>query len=350
MSVKMVSVQPGVMERCLMSQLPHDLPELPANDLKTSHNKLDYIGSGSFGAVRRCYYDRLGEVAVKCIPLIGTPEEMMSSWKSFKAEANVIPRLNHPNIVEVYGVTKWNSNVGLILEYVGGKNLEKLIRDKFAYSRSIGLKLVHQLSAAIKHLHTVDSQKKINHGDIKSSNILITPQFALKLADFGAANVRAATGCQSSSLTLDTSTVHTLLYAAPEILSGEGYKDHERDVYSFAVVAYEILTAKLVYNDFPGMKEQELYVAIMNGQRPNLEHISNDDPVKPLIVSCWSQNPTDRPKIIEVEKRLSQIIEDELGDKMDASVVSPIKIPDASRIADRVGLDRFLYPYKESRI
>ncbi|MFZ3107170.1 MAG: protein kinase, partial [Candidatus Hydromicrobium sp.] len=154
----------------------------------------------------------------------------------FKSEAQILARLNHPNIVQVYDWGEFNSSYFICMEYVEGKSLKEIIEKKGPLPPETVTDYAIQISSALLMAH----KNNLIHRDIKPQNILVTPEGKVKVADFGIAK----------SLTVDvTKTLNiigTAHYISPEQAKGE-VLDHRTDIYSLGIVLYEMLTADVPF-------------------------------------------------------------------------------------------------------
>ncbi len=200
----------------------------------------------------------------------------------FKSEAQILARLNHPNIVQVYDWGEFNGSYFICMEYVEGESLKEIIEKKGPLPPETIADYAIQISSALLTAH----KNNLIHRDIKPQNILVTPEEKVKVTDFGIAK----------SLTTDvTKTLNimgTAHYISPEQAKGE-VLDHRTDIYSLGIVLYEMLTADV---PFRGSNSIDI----------SLKHI-NEKPLKPselmenipekledVIMHCMEKNPLAR--------------------------------------------------------
>uniref|UniRef100_H2Z9C2 Protein kinase domain-containing protein n=1 Tax=Ciona savignyi TaxID=51511 RepID=H2Z9C2_CIOSA len=291
-------------------------------ELPNTLEECELLGQGSFGEVRKALHPSLGDVALKLFQLTGDCKEVQRQKKEFENEAKILQRMNHPNIVQFYGIVSIFSHEGIVMEYMAGKNLQSLIESKkkndWAWSERH--RLLCQLAEAIGYLHTHDKTKAYIHGDIKPENILMSSSMQLKLADFGSANIRDKTEC-IPSLVVPHSKQHTWPYTAPEFLKDLFMeKSTAMDIYSFGVVMYEILTKQRAYSDAKVGSEVVCLLIISKMERPNAaplneietelkktpcEDLKNFDKLRKLMQQCWQQDPSKRPNITKILRKLS---------------------------------------------
>ncbi len=161
--------------------------------------------------------------------------------KKFRRESQAAASLSHPNIVNVYdvGMDEVNGNkiYYIVMEYINGKTLKEIIREKGKLSLGETLEYSIQIAEALEHAH----KNHIVHRDIKPHNIMITEDGRVKVTDFGIA--RAAT---ASTVTNTSNVIGSVHYFSPEQARG-GYTDEKSDIYSLGIVIYEMITGKVPY-------------------------------------------------------------------------------------------------------
>ncbi|HZC23633.1 MAG TPA: serine/threonine-protein kinase, partial [Candidatus Binatia bacterium] len=193
------------------------------------------LGRGAMGVVyqaRDPQIDRM--VAVKTISLWGQePEEEKEFRLRFLNEAQAAGRLHHPGIVSVFDVGEDpdNHDPYIVLEYVPGETLNRILARERKLPLGKALKLAEELAEALDYAHS----QGVVHRDIKPANILITAESHAKIADFGIAKLNLA------HFTLPGRVLGTPAYMAPEQLSGEGC-DGRSDLFSLGVILYVMTT------------------------------------------------------------------------------------------------------------
>ncbi len=209
---------------------------------------LQRLGAGSMGEVWRALDINVErEVAVKLLrPELASNAAFVDR---FRTEAVVLARLNHPNIANLYTLVREGDALYMVMEFVPGTTLDHLLarRGRLGWTEVRDLAL--SALAGLAHAHAAG----VVHRDIKPANILITPAGILKLTDFGIARMR-----DRSRMTRAGNWVGTMEYASPEQVRGEAV-DGRSDLYSLAIVLYELLTGELPFKadtDYSLMKAQ----------------------------------------------------------------------------------------------
>lgn len=140
-------------------------------------------------------------------------------------------KLSHPSIVRVFELIEHDDSYFMTMELIEGRLLATIVRDWTMLPRALANKILRSCALALQHAHEHD----VVHGDFKPGNVFLTREEEVKIVDFGA----------SAALSGDSSRIPagTPAYASPQVLSGET-PDRRDDVFSFACVAYEVLTGQ----------------------------------------------------------------------------------------------------------
>ncbi len=208
------------------------------------------LGRGGMGAVYRARDVRLDRlVALKVVR-----PELLSDGEArqrFRREAQIVARLQHPSIVSVYDYgTFVDGGAFLVMELVRGEDLRRVLQREGRLDTDRALRILTAVCAAIDAAH----REGVLHRDLKPENILL-PGGGLdaKVLDFGVAKVMADVPdrdpLRTGTGTLVTAAgmiIGTPAYMAPEQLHGVA-PDARSDVFSLAVVAYEMLTGELPF-------------------------------------------------------------------------------------------------------
>ncbi|MGI8477050.1 MAG: protein kinase domain-containing protein, partial [Thermomicrobiales bacterium] len=155
----------------------------------------------------------------------------------FEREAQAAARMNHPNIIAIFDVGEDRGLPFIVMEYIPGQTLDAIIADEAPLHPDDVAILMDQVGAALDFAHA----QGIVHRDIKPQNILVDPTGLVKVVDFGIAK-----GLSDSALTQSGTSIGTAQYVSPEQASGL-MATPESDIYSLAVVAYEMVTGVLPF-------------------------------------------------------------------------------------------------------
>uniref|UniRef100_A0A453F7G0 non-specific serine/threonine protein kinase n=4 Tax=Aegilops tauschii TaxID=37682 RepID=A0A453F7G0_AEGTS len=196
------------------------------------------IGRGGSGIVYRGVLEDKRVVAVKKLTSVSHSEE------EFWAEMNIIGRINHMNLVRMWGFCSEGQHKLLVYEYVENESLDKFIFGNVSAERLLAwsqrFKIALGTARGLAYLHH-ECLEWVIHCDIKPENILLTRDFEAKIADFGLAKLSKR---DSSSFNL-THMRGTMGYMAPEWALNLPI-DAKVDVYSYGVVLLEIVTGNRI--------------------------------------------------------------------------------------------------------
>jgi serine/threonine-protein kinase len=194
-----------------------------------SYRLLEKVGEGNFGAIYRANDPRRGEVAIKICE-----SEDPSARARFEREGKLAMRLEHPAILRVSEYGEGGGVPYLVSELLPGEDLDAAIARREPASVARRFEILAEVADALAHAHGLS----IIHRDIKPSNIRLLPDGRVKVLDFGLA--RRVEG-ESLALTRRGEALGSAAYMSPEQMRGEEL-DARTDVFSFGVVAYELLT------------------------------------------------------------------------------------------------------------
>ncbi|MGE5346749.1 MAG: protein kinase domain-containing protein, partial [Acidithiobacillales bacterium] len=197
-------------------------------------------------------------------------------------EAQAAGTLSHPNIVTVHDIGEEDETSFIAMEYVEGKNLKQVIRGRERLSFDRIAEIIAQVADALDYAH----RKGIVHRDVKPANIIITPDGAVKITDFGIAKI------ETSSLTETGQFLGTPNYMSPEQVTGE-IVDGRSDLFSLGVVLYELLTGK---KPFLGDNVTSISYKIVHEDFPGLESAAPGIPAdfSPILAKALAKDPAAR--------------------------------------------------------
>lgn len=204
----------------------------------------------------------------------------------FRREAMAAAALNHPNIVQVYGIGQ-DSNVHYISqEYVPGPNLGEFLKRSGPPAPALAVSIMKQVVDALQ----AAASAGIVHRDLKPENILLTKRGEAKVADFGLAQL--SDGERKVQLTDVGITMGTPLYMSPEQVNGRKL-DPRSDIYSFGVTCYHMLAGRVPFHG-----ETALSVAVqhINTEPPPLATVRPDLPAElcRIVHKMMAKDPKSR--------------------------------------------------------
>jgi len=199
---------------------------------------VDWIGQGGMGQVFKAVHDMLGrECAIKVLPLSKSTPESISN---FRREIRTQAQLDHPNLVRAFDAGEDGNVHFLVVEYVAGTDLRRLVRTKGKLSVQQASNIVKQSAEGLAHAHN----HGLIHRDIKPGNILVTPEGIAKVSDLGLAGyVNDYEDPRAGK------TVGTADYLSPEQIRTPLEVTAASDIYSLGCTLYYSVTGKV---PFPG--------------------------------------------------------------------------------------------------
>ena len=204
--------------------------------LDDRYEVLEVIGTGGMAVVYKALDHRLNrQVAVKILKDEFSGDEEFR--RRFRAEGEAVAMLSHPNIVQVYDVSSSDDANYLVMELIDGISLKQYMEVKGVLNWKETLHFAMQIAKGLEHAHS----RGIVHRDIKPHNIMVLKDGSVKVMDFGIARV------MSKSNTLTKEALGSVHYISPEQAKG-GHTDNRSDIYSLAVVMYEMMTGRPPYD------------------------------------------------------------------------------------------------------
>ncbi len=203
--------------------------------------------------------------------------------RRFQREALSASSLSHPNIVEMYDVGEDDGQYYIVMEYVDGKTLKQVLKQRGKLSITEVMDIMLQLTDGMAHAHDA----YIIHRDIKPQNIMILSNGVIKITDFG-----VATALNSTQLTQTNSVMGTVHYLPPEQAQGKG-STIRSDIYSMGIMMYELLTGLVPYK---GDNAVEIALKHLKEPLPSIRKINSNIPqsVENIIIKATAKNPKNR--------------------------------------------------------
>ncbi len=280
-----------------------DTPEFQPGCHLASYKIEAVIGRGGMGVVYLAQDERLHRrVAIKIL----TPKAFCDDEgrRRFLKEARVLAQLSHPNILTLHDVTSVDNLDFIVMEYVEGRTLKRLIGPG---GLEIGkaLKYSIQVADALVQAHL----RGVIHRDLKPSNVMVTDTGFVKVLDFGIAKLIQPVGADDSTLELSTSgwkIVGTPAYMSPEQAQARKL-DSRSDIFSFGSLLYEMLSGRRA---FIGDSSQSVIEAIISADpTPLNERIPMN--LRKVIERCLRKDPERRfQSIADVRVELEEVKEE----------------------------------------
>ncbi len=260
----------------------------------------DWIGQGGMGQVFKAVHNMLGrDCAIKVLPLSKSTPDAIAN---FRREIRTQAKLDHPNLVRAYDAGEDGNVHFLVVEYVPGTDLRRLVRTKGKLTVQQASSIIKQAAEGIAHAHA----HELIHRDIKPGNILVTPEGVAKVSDLGLAGyVNDFEDPRAGK------TVGTADYLSPEQIRAPLEVSSPSDIYSLGCTLYYAVTGKV---PFPGgtpksKARRHLEETPWHPRRFN-EEVS--DEFVDLIGDMMEKDPSLRiQSVLEVAERLAPWASDE---------------------------------------
>lgn len=259
----------------------------------------EVINKGSFATVyqgRWCYR----AVALK---LIESTE--LTDYQQFVREVEIMSRLRHPNITQLYGACL-DPQLCLVMELMLGGSLETKINTNGPLIESVCCQIAQDVAIGLLYLH----QRDIYHRDLKTANILMDANGQAKLADFGLSKIHDNNVKTAGVMPFNKEWVAPEVLRAERIAALKGITHRKSvasaasDIYSFGLVLWSMLSGNKPLTNVNN--DQEKYDQIIKGEINLAVNRSISDFVQALIFDCCATEFSDRPDIEEVIERLFQ--------------------------------------------
>jgi serine/threonine-protein kinase len=240
---------------------------------------ISLLGEGGMGSVYKAYDLQLERyVAIKIInpKLIKDPHFI----ERFRFEAKNQAKLNHPNIVTVYGFIETREATGFVMEFVDGSTISQLINNYGRLDLIYSLRVMQQVLLAIEYAHSMG----FIHRDLKPSNIIIDKNGLVKVMDFGISKSLK----ENQNITRLGSNIGTIYYMSPEQIKGLSTTPRT-DIYSLGITLYEMLSGTVPFNF---KNDYDIYEAHLKMQPQKLSTVFTDIPkeIDDLILSALNKS------------------------------------------------------------
>ncbi|MFS8887319.1 protein kinase [Synechococcus sp. R55.1] len=319
--------------------------------LGNRYQLIQEIGSGGMGSVFRALdlHNNGQEVAVKILyaPMLLSRGDFQTDLRRRFAEEIRVSTLlgQHPRIVKVLDHGQEGEQAYLVMEYLKGQDLGKLIREKGALPVRQAVRLALQACEGLHFAHTFQAKvegreiRGVIHRDIKPSNLFIEQVFQngklipqLKILDFGVAKTLA-----DHTLSLGTQKgggfIGTARYASPEQIRGKAL-DARSDIYSFGVVLYEMLTGSMPFQLETDSLHSWIHAHCYESPieiNPKAAPQPIPPPLAAVVMDCLKKNPDERPQTMrELGERLLQAYDLTATTQLSSGQASTVILPTGS--------------------
>jgi len=216
----------------------------------------------------------------------------------FKSEAKILTKLSNPNIVSIYEWGEFNDLYFIIMEYVSGESLKKIIEKNGSLGARLTASYAIQICNALQEAHS----NNLVHRDIKPQNIMITEEGQVKLTDFGIAKTVA------DDITKTMGIFGTAHYVSPEQAQGK-ILDYRSDIYSLGIVMYEMLCGDVPFRGGSSIDISLRHIS-ENPQPISVLAPGVSPKIEKIVMKCLQKNPALRySSSSELKKDLENFLE-----------------------------------------
>lgn len=244
---------------------------------------ISILGRGRMGVVYRAHDEALQRpTAVKIMAWEIPHQQGQDPQVWFLAEARSMARINHPHVVQIYGIAKHRGRCYISMEFVDGAAADAWIDRDGPFRDERATAILAQSASALHAAHA----HKVVHSDVKPGNLLVTADGAVKLADFGMARLITA---EKVAFPVRTGTP---FYTAPEIWRGEP-STPATDVYALGATYFHLLTGR---PPFEARDLATLRAAHLNAELPDVQAFNPRIPLAcgHIVQRCLAKSARDR--------------------------------------------------------
>jgi serine/threonine-protein kinase len=208
----------------------------PETIIDGRYRVLSRLGSGGMADVYLAEDRLLGrQLAVKVLHHHFAEDQEFV--ERFRREASSAAGLSHPNIVGIFDRGEWNGTYYIAMEYVAGRTLKTVVRERGALDPAAAIDIVTQILQAARFAH----KRGVIHRDLKPHNVILDEEGRVRVTDFGIARAGA------SEMTLTGSIMGTAQYLSPEQAQGHAVSARS-DLYAVGIILYELLTGTVPFD------------------------------------------------------------------------------------------------------
>ena len=265
----------------------HNPLHLAAGALVGSYRILAPLGAGGMGEVYRARDEKLSrDVALKVLS-----EDLASNadhLRRFQQEAHAASATNHPNIITIYDIGRFEETAYIAMELVDGQDLRSMQAGERPPLKNI-LRIAVKVADGLAAAH----ERGIVHRDLKPENVMISRDGFVKILDFGLAKLaRTFTETESTAPhTTPGAVFGTVAYMSPEQAAGR-VVDFRSDQFALGVIIYEMLTGRMPFNEATAA---ETLAAIIRRDAPAIPAVNDVPPELQRVVDrCLAKDPADR--------------------------------------------------------
>ncbi len=249
------------------------------------HKLIRLLGGGNMGVVFLAEHVTMGRrVAIRVISRDLSSDSRL--LERFLDEARTLAEVEHPNIIRAYNVDKSGEHYYLVMEYVDGHNLDKIVRSQGPLDYGLAADYVRQAAEGLHHGH----ENGFIHGNVKPSNLLVDRSGVVKIVDLGLSGLQESGRPGSSD---NKHMLDSIDYLSPECAFGSMDIDRRADIYSLGCTLYFLLTGQ---PPFPKGLLSEKLMKHQSAEPESIRTFRADAPAA-LVEACgkmMAKKPEDR--------------------------------------------------------
>ena len=255
------------------------------------YKKVKVLGHGSFGSVY-CAQERSSGKLV-AVKILQTEFLNQEDQVAFLREVENLVHAAHPAVLKFVGFSLRCSDEepcpAIVTEYLPNGSIQDILDGKRKINATQKLIILYGIAEAMRYLH---DRLDIVHRDLKPGNVMLSAENEPIVGDFGLSKIMKERKMRQSMVS------GSPVYMAPELMERKEYTN-KVDVYAFGIMAYEIVTGILAYDDIATV--QELVTQVCMGLRPLIPKAVPSN-YSSLMVKCWSADVQERPSFKEICK------------------------------------------------
>ncbi|KAJ2950596.1 hypothetical protein O0L34_g8847 [Tuta absoluta] len=268
--------------------LSHDKWEIDPSELVL----MEELGAGQFGVVRHGKWRGRIDTAVKMM------KEGTMSEDDFIDEAKVMTKLQHQNLVQLYGVCSKHRPIYIVTEYMRHGSLLKYLQRHRNPPDTLGPSILLDMCIQVcKGMAYLERHNYI-HRDLAARNCLVGDENVVKVADFGLARY-----VLDDQYTSSGGTKFPIKWAPPEVLNYTRFSS-KSDVWAFGVLMWEVFTCGKV--PYPRMKNSDVVEMVQRGQVLEKPKGCNNE-IYNVMRLCWRHSPEERPSFRALKEELATV-------------------------------------------
>ena len=218
----------------------------------------------------------------------------------FKRECQFLEQMDHPNLVDFRGAfyDKAKDEPMLVMERMTENLREFLQRIRNDLSPQKQLEICLAITRCLRYLHT--HTPPIVHRDLTDKNVMFGKDGLVKIGDLGQSRLKV-----SNAEYFNTAQPGAIPFMPPEAMQEQSHYNEKLDIFSLGVLMLEVATQQPPRVGLVGIgRDKEVH-----RRREDLSKLEKDHPLKPLILSCLSDDPRERPNIVIIHKQLVAMVE-----------------------------------------